>query len=121
MSRAAFQSSWRTLAALVLAATITSACYVVPVVAPDGGVYYNYYPLPPAGTPLQPPGVAPHPGSQAGHPPPMTAPTSATLPVRLYPSNERATRAGVISGSVTNMMTGKGRFVVEYEGQVLSG
>jgi hypothetical protein len=121
MSTAAFQSSWRTLAALVLATTTTSACYVVPVVAPDGNVYYNYYPLPPAGTPLPPPGVAPHPGSQAGHPPQMTAPTSATLPVRLYPSNERATRTGVISGSVTNMMTGKGRFVVEYEGQVLSG
>jgi len=45
----------------------------------------------------------------------------ATLPVRLYPANERATRSGVISGSVTNMMTGKGRFLVEYEGQVLSG
>ena len=121
MSRAAFQSLWRSLAALVLAATTTSACYVVPVVAPDGGVYYNYYPLPPAGTPLQPPGVAPHPGSQAGHPPQITAPAPATLPVRLYPSNDRATRTGVISGSVTNMMTGKGRFVVEYEGQVLSG
>jgi hypothetical protein len=51
----------------------------------------------------------------------MGAPTQATLPVRLYPNNERATRTGVITGSVTNMMTGKGRFVVEYEGQVLSG
>ena len=121
MSRAAFQSLWRSLAALVLAATTTSACYVVPMVAPDGGVYYNYYPLPPAGTPLPPAGAAPHPGQQVGHPPQMTAPTPATLPVRLYPSNDRATRTGVISGSVTNMMTGKGRFVVEYEGQVLSG
>ena len=39
MSRAAFQSSWRSLAALVLAATTMSVCYVVPVVAPDGCVY----------------------------------------------------------------------------------
>ena len=121
MSRAAFQFSWRSLAALVLMATATSACYVVPVVAPDGGVYYNYYPLPPAGTPLPPVGVAPHPGQQVGLPPQMTTSTPATLPVRLYPSNDRATRTGVISGSVTNMMTGKSRFVVEYEGQVLSG
>lgn len=120
MYEAAFGTSWRNVAALVLAATITSACYVVPVVAPDGGVYYNYYPLPPAGTPL--PVTAPsHPVPPAGHPPQMAAPSAATLPVRLYPANERATRTGVISGSVTNMMTGKGRFVVEYEGQVLSG
>jgi hypothetical protein len=124
MSKAAFESSWRSVAALVLAATTTSACYVVPVVAPDGNVYYNYYPLPPAGTPLPQVGASPHPGQQGqqgARPPQTVAPTQATLPVRLYPSNERATRTGVITGSVTNMMTGKGRFVVEYEGQVLSG
>ena len=120
MSKAAFGSSWRSVAALMLAATGMSACYVVPVVAPDGNVYYNYYPLPPAGAPL-PAGAPSHPVQHAGQPPHLAAPTPATLPVRLYPSNERATRTGVITGSVTNMMTGKGRFVVEYEGQVLSG
>ena len=120
MSKAAFGSSWRSVATLVLAAMTTSACYVVPVVAPDGNVYYNYYPLPPAGSPL-PPAAGPHPGQTPARPPQMGAPAPATLPVRLYPSNDRATRTGVITGSVTNMMTGKGRFVVEYEGQVLSG
>lgn len=120
MSKAAFGSSWRSVAALMLAATAMSACYVVPVVAPDGNVYYNYYPLPPAGAPL-PAGAPAHPVQHAGQPPHLAAPAPATLPVRLYPSNDRATRTGVISGSVTNMMTGKGRFVVEYEGQVLSG
>lgn len=121
MSKAAFGSSWRSVAALMLAATGMSACYVVPVVAPDGNVYYNYYPLPPAGSPLPPAGAVPHSGQAAARTPQMGAPTQATLPVRLYPNNERATRTGVITGSVTNMMTGKGRFVVEYEGQVLSG
>ena len=45
----------------------------------------------------------------------------ATLPVRLYPSNDVATQTGVITGSVTNMMTGKGVFNVSYLGEVLSG
>ena len=35
MSKAAFGSSWRSVAALMLAATGLSACDVVPVVAPD--------------------------------------------------------------------------------------
>jgi len=121
MSKAALELSWRSVAALVLATTATSACYVVPVVAPDGNVYYNYYPLPPAGTPFPTVATPPHPGQQGARPPQSVAPAQAALPVRLYPSNERATRSGVITGSVTNMMTGKGRFVVEYEGQVLSG
>ncbi len=121
MSRAASPSSWRRFAAPLLATIVTAACYVVPVVGPDGGVYYHHYPLPPPGTPL-PAGAPPLPGQPATtRPQPTAVAAQATLPVRLYPANERATRGGVISGSVTNMMTGKGRFVVEYEGQVLSG
>ncbi|KFB66279.1 hypothetical protein [Candidatus Accumulibacter vicinus] len=96
----------RTGVGLVVATSIVSACYVVPTTGPDGTVQYSHYPLPPAGTPL---------------PPPAGGATPATLTVRLYPSNEQATHTGVVSGSVTNMMTGKGRFVVNYLGEVLSG
>ncbi|HMW19083.1 MAG TPA: hypothetical protein PKN13_13980 [Accumulibacter sp.] len=82
---------------------VLAGCYVVPERGPDGSVQYGYHPLPPAGTPA-PQGAAP-----------------TTLPVKLYPTNEQATHTGIVSGSVTNMMTGKGRFVVNYQGEVLSG
>lgn len=91
---------------LALAASALVGCYVVPVQAPDGTVVYQNYPLPPAGTPIP---------AQAG------AATAATLNVRLYPSNETATQTGIVAGTVTNMMTGKGRFVVNYLGEVLGG
>ncbi|HSM21479.1 MAG TPA: hypothetical protein VK876_04630 [Rubrivivax sp.] len=94
--------------AAAVAVAVLAGCYVVPERAPDGSVYYQHYPLPPAGT------VVPVPP-----PPSRTGP--ATLPVRLYPSNDIATRTGVITGSVTNMMTGKGVFNVNYLGEVLTG
>ena len=94
--------------AVVLTAVALSACYVIPERGPDGQLIYSYYPLPPAGA------VAPAP------PPPSRA-APATLPVRLYPANDVSTRTGVITGSVTNMMTGKGVFNVSYLGEVLSG
>jgi hypothetical protein len=80
--------------ATIMAVAVLAGCYVVPERAPDGTLYYQHYPLPPAGT------VVPGPP-----PPSRTGP--ATLPVRLYPSNDIATRTGVITGSVTNMMTGE--------------
>jgi len=89
----------------VLAAVSLTACYVVPERAPDGRVIYQHYPLPPAGVVM----------------PPSTGVTPSALPVRLYPANDVATRTGVITGSVTNMMTGKGVFNVSYLGEVLSG
>lgn len=90
----------------VLVSAVLTACYVVPERMPDGAVIYQHYPLPP----VAPPAAAP-----AGR----VAP--ATLPVRLYPSNDVATRTGVVTGSVTNMMTGKGVFNVSYLGEVLTG
>jgi hypothetical protein len=92
----------------LLASAVLSACYVVPERAPDGTVYYQHYPLPPAGSAMPAPPTA---GRAA----------PATLPVRLYPANDVATRTGVITGSVTNMMTGKGVFNVSYQGEVLTG
>ena len=85
-----------------------SGCYVIPV-GPDGG-------------PAWPPGAVWGPGTQPS--PTLTAtPASApaTLQARLYPSNDAAKRTGVVSGTVTNMMGGKGRFLIDYQGEVLSG
>ncbi len=92
-----------------------AGCYAVPVVTSDGGTSWYVYPpgvVPAAATPAPPP------------PPPQTAtgaPLPVTLPARLYPANDLATQTGVIHGSVTNMMTGKGRFLVNYQGETLSG
>ena len=45
----------------------------------------------------------------------------AALQARLYPSNEVATETGLLSGTVTNMMTGKGVFQLNYRGEILTG
>lgn len=94
-----------TLVTLV-ATAVLSACYVVPVRGPDGSVLYQTYPLPPAVAPV---GAVPAPAGPV------------VLNARLYPANEVATQTGVIVGTVTNMMTGKGRFQVNYQGEVLMG
>lgn len=96
----------RNFAPLAVAAATLSACYVVPIAGPDGATIYQHYPLPPVGTTTR----VPQPGTMP-----------AVLNARLYPSNDVATQTGVVSGTVTNMMTGKGRFQVTYLGQVLSG
>jgi len=95
------------LAAPVLA---LAGCYVVPVVDPQGNVQYYHYPLPPAGAP-----AGAHPGLAPGQPMPQP------LQARLYPANEAAARVGVLSGSVTNLMTGKGQFQLNYNGETLTG
>lgn len=106
----------RTASLIVLAAAAAtlSACYVVPMRSADGTVYYEHYPLPPTGTPLPPPAAAPAPGMPGAQMP-------AVLNARLYPSNEAAAAGGVITGTVTNLMTGKGRFQVNLLGEVLTG
>jgi len=88
-----------------------SGCYIVPVRGPDGTVMYDHYPLPPVGTPLPPQAPAAAPAGQM----------PAVLTARLYPSNEQAAQTGIVSGTVTNLMTGKGRFQVNYLGEVLTG
>jgi hypothetical protein len=96
----------RNAVALVLVAATVSACYVVPVRGPDGNLIYQSYALPPAGT--APTGT-----------PSMAMPQ--VLSAKLYPANDLATPTGVVSGTVTNMMTGKGQFQVNYMGEVLTG
>lgn len=96
------------LCALIGAAALAAGCVAVP--GPDG--HFVYYPLPPAAS-----GYPAAPGAPAG----PAAQFPAVLQARLYPANEIATQTGVVSGSVTNMMTGKGRFQLVYQGETLVG
>lgn len=57
----------------------------------------------------------------AGAAPAVVAPTQLTLPVRLYPVNQAAAATGVVSGTVTNQLNGKGSFTLNVAGEVLSG
>ena len=98
-------------AAIGLQASLLSGCYVVPV-TPDGNNYAIYIPThqpPLPGVPL----------------PPVTQPSQPPVPkvlhARLYPENDTATHTGMVSGTVTNMMTGKGRFQLQYAGELLTG
>lgn len=98
-------------AAIGLQASLLSGCYVVPV-TPDGNNYAIYIPT------HQPP----LPGAPL---PPVAQPSQPPLPkvlhARLYPENDIATHTGMVSGTVTNMMTGKGRFQLQYAGELLTG
>jgi hypothetical protein len=102
----------RKLAAVIALQGALAGCYVVPL-GPDGN-YAIYIPTHP---PAPIPGGAPqHPAAQAGQPA-----LPKVLHARLYPENDIATQTGMVSGTVTNMMTGKGRFQIQYAGEVLTG
>ena len=102
----------RVALALAVSAFALSGCYIIPA-APNG------QPAWPPGA-VWGPGVATNPPSGAQ---PTRAPANApaTLPARLYPVNDIATQTGVITGTVVNMMTGKGRFQLNYRGETLTG
>jgi len=54
--------------------------------------------------------------------PPIAIPAGpTTLYARLYPMNDIATENGMVSGRVTSLMNGKGRFQVLYRGEPLTG
>ena len=101
----------RPFIALAAAAFALSGCYVIPI-GPDGA---------PAWAPgaVWGPGISSTSGAQPAGPQRSAAP--ATLQAKLYPANDVATQTGVVAGTVTNMMSGKGRFVLDYKGEVLSG
>ena len=130
----------RTLVLTSLAAACASGCVMVPV-ASDGTPIYpanaavypgvvvpvptvqgpgpNYLAPVPGPTNRVPPAMPP---SVAGMPTaPAVAAAPATLQARLYPANEVAAETGLLSGSVTNMMTGKGVFQINYRGEILTG
>jgi len=96
-------------AALSVSASVLSGCYVVPAVGPDGHPVYHHYPIPPHQPAYPAAGIAPA----------MAFPV--VLNARLYPDNDIATQTGVITGTVANMMTGKGRFQLQYGAEILTG
>lgn len=105
-------SSMRLAIALAVPMFALSGCYVIPV-------DQHGTPLYAVGAPAASPPVfltsAPAPVVYAG--PPMPA----MLNVRLYPANDLANQTGIMTGTVTNMMSGKGRFQFDYRGELLSG
>ncbi len=99
-------------AAVSTTALALCACVAVPV-GPEGHLY------------IYPPGVPPGAIAPGGsiYADPRSGPPQfpVSLPARLYPANEAATQTGVVTGTVTNLMTGKGRFQIQYRGETLTG
>ena len=94
--------------AIGLQAFSLAGCYVVPVGDNSYALYIPSHPGP------VPPHLAPQqPQGQPSQP--------RVLHARLYPDNELATQTGMVAGTVTNMMTGKGRFQLQYAGELLAG
>ena len=104
--------SKRLAIAALLPAFVLAGCYVVPV-GP------NNEPWVVLGGPLQPPSTFP--GATPGAAVPQGSAIPKVLSVRLYPANDIANQTGMLTGSVTNMMTGKGRFQFQYQGELLAG
>ena len=98
------------LGALAASAVSLTGCYVLPV-APEGYPYSYPYPA-------HPPAPA-HSAAPISNAPASQGPVA--LQARLYPANELAKQTGVIHGTVMYMMTGKGRFQLNYQGETLSG
>ena len=94
--------SIRHVVALSVLSLLLSGCYVIPMDSQGNPVYPGY-------------------AVPAGSPPSTRGPGPMSLPARLYPDNDLATETGVVTGVVTNMMTGKGRFNLNYKGSTLTG
>ena len=108
----AYTMSRRLAAAMLVPAFALSACYVIPVGQEGEAVYALGVPyVPPRSTTAGGAPAAPFPGG----------PMPAVLNVKLYPANDLANQTGVLTGQVTNMMTGKGRFSFNYQGETLVG
>jgi hypothetical protein len=96
----------------ILMAVTLPGCYVMPVGQDtSGNTVYAYSPVAPSQV-----------QGGAGTPTPVSgAAMPQALNVKLYPINDLANQTGVLTGQVTNMMTGKGRFVFNYQGETLVG
>lgn len=93
---------------VLLLTVLLGGCYILPI-----DQYGNpIYPTPPP-TPVYSGQVGAPSGSKQAGP--------ITISARLYPANELAAETGVVSGTVTNMLTGKGRFNLSYKGETYSG
>ena len=116
------RSSIQAALAVVFPALALGGCYIVPV-GPEAMVKLNaLLEQAQSGNPPTPP-AKPNPAlSAAPAPAAAPAPTIPTaLQARLYPVNEIATENGMVAGTVTNMMNGKGRLQLSYRGELLTG
>ena len=112
------QSKWtfgRMAAATVTAAAL-AGCYVIPA-APDGRPAYTVDRDGRLQAHSAP--ALPIPSTAAAAAPPKPLPV--TMVARLYPANDIAARSGIVTGTVTNRMDGKGEFRFELGGELLSG
>lgn len=102
----------RLAVAAAIPALLVSGCYVMPVGQDSSGnPHYIYSTAPVVPAQATPGGPVVVPGG----------PMPAALNVKLYPINDLANQTGVLTGQVTNMMTGKGRFTFNYQGDTLVG
>ena len=113
-----YGTSRRVLVAGSAAAVALTGCYVVPIASSDGTPVYAIAPVPAVVAPA-PVYVPPSAPGRSNAVPGAAAPS--VLQARLYPANDAATQTGLLSGTVTNMMTGKGRFELDYRGELLVG
>ena len=116
------------LAALA-APAVLSGCYVVPLGSDQVDKLVrlmdpqNAGAAPSMSMPFSPGMKPPTPVAQGSgeSPRPAPVPALASLPARLYPINDIATETGMVSGTVTSTMNGKGRFQLAYKGENLVG
>jgi hypothetical protein len=102
------------------AALSLSGCYIVPVGPEEIAKMHLFAQQQQANQAANPaPKVAAQGATAAPASPQPAVPTS--IQARLYPLNEIATENGMVSGTVTNMMNGKGRLQVSYRGELLTG
>ena len=99
--------SW---AAAAASAVALSGCLVIPLNA-DGPAAYPVHAVRSADGTLVAAPVVPAPA----------APSSLTLPVRLYPTNEAASAAGLVGGTVSSNLNGKGTFTLVVAGETMTG
>ena len=110
----------------VAAGAALGGCYVVPMgndsldrlirAVEQGQVQQPQAQQPQAQQPLQP---VPNPAQAKQVPPSVAGPMA--LPARLYPVNDIATEAGMVSGTITSLKDGKARFQLTYKGELLVG
>jgi len=97
----------RTFVVPALLAATLGACVVLPI-------------DPATGQPYQPQGSRPaHQVTVVQAPP--AAPATVVLTARLYPLNDQANRAGLLTAVVTDHQGGRGSFNVGYAGDMLQG
>lgn len=91
---------------------------VLPLTVMLGGCYV--LPMDRYGNPIWPTPPPTYEG-QVGTPSTPQKVGPITISARLYPDSELAAETGVVTGTVTNMLTGKGRFNLSYKGETYTG